>query len=299
MPQRALFVDRGYAAALAAVVIWALVPVGTRFFVLRIDPHAFNVIRFIASGAAALPLFAYAKPWRWPGRDRSLLLACAVLSVPGYNIPVALGARTVPAGEMGVLIATEPVMIAVLTLLLQRRSVHYGVIGGSMIAFLGVTLTSGVLQSAQGIKTVGTLQVLGGAFCWSCYTVLAARLNRRYGTFAVTGAIVVLGSAALLAVSLPMMDSSMIPDRTMTLLLAAMGIGSSLLGFLLWNMAGALVPAERLGLFLYLIPVVSIFAGSQFLSEALTLPMLLGAALVVCGVWIASRGQRALRTAIE
>ena len=42
--------ERGYASALAAVCIWALVPVGTRFFVLRVDPYVFNVIRFAASG---------------------------------------------------------------------------------------------------------------------------------------------------------------------------------------------------------------------------------------------------------
>jgi hypothetical protein len=46
--------ERGHAAALAAVIIWALVPVGTRFFVLRVDPIIFNVIRFVASGAASV-----------------------------------------------------------------------------------------------------------------------------------------------------------------------------------------------------------------------------------------------------
>jgi drug/metabolite transporter (DMT)-like permease len=93
--------ERGYAAALASVIIWALVPVGTRFFVLRVDPYVFNMIRFAASGCAALPLFVYAKPWAWPGRDRLLLLTCAILAVSGYSIPVALGARTVPTGELG------------------------------------------------------------------------------------------------------------------------------------------------------------------------------------------------------
>lgn len=44
--------ERGYLAALAAVIIWALVPVGTRFFVLRVDPTVFNVIRYAASGAS-------------------------------------------------------------------------------------------------------------------------------------------------------------------------------------------------------------------------------------------------------
>lgn len=283
--------ERGYASALAAVIIWALVPVGTRFFVQRVDPHVFNGIRFLASCGAALPLFWYARPWRWPRADRFLLMACAVLAVPGYNIPVALGARTVPAGELGLLIATEPVMIAALTLLLQRRPIHRGVVAGSLIAFLGVALTSGILSGVQGFKWMSTLQVLTGAFSWSCYTVLAGRLNRRYGTFAATGAIIVVGSLVLFALSWPMFDAHLWPDRTNTLIIAAMGLSSSLLGFLLWNYAGAVVPTERLGLFLYLIPVVSVFVGTQFLEEALSAQILLGGVLIVMGVWIASRSE--------
>lgn len=286
--------ERGYASALAAALIWALVPVGTRFFVLRIDPYVFNGIRFLASCGAALPMFLHARPWRWPRADKLLLLACAVLAVPGYNIPVALGARSVPAGELGLLIATEPVMIAALTLLLHRRTVQRRVVIGSLVAFLGVALTSGVLSGVQSFKLVSTLQVLSGALSWSCYTVLAGPLNKRYGTFAATGAIIVVGSLALFALSWPMFDANLWPDRANVLVITAMGLSSSLLDFLLWNYAGARVPTERLGLFLYLIPVVSVFVGTQFLEEALSVPILLGGVLIVMGVWIASRASRQL-----
>ena len=284
--------ERGYASALAAVVIWALVPVGTRFFVLRIDPFVFNGIRFLASCTAALPMFVHAKPWRWPRSDKFLLLACAVLAVPGYNIPVSLGAKTVPAGELGLLIATEPVMIAALALLLHRRPVHRRVIAGSLTAFLCEALTSGVLTGIQSFKLVSTLQVLAGAFSWSCYTVLAARLNKRYGSFAATGAIIVVGSIVMFALSWPMFDASLWPDRTNILVIAAMGLSSSLLGFLLWNYAGARLAPERLGLFLYVIPLVSVFAGTQFLDESLSAQILVGGILIVTGVWIASRTSR-------
>jgi drug/metabolite transporter (DMT)-like permease len=281
--------ERGYLAGLAAVIIWALVPVGTRFFVLRVDPTVFNVIRYAASGAFALPFFFYARPWRWPRRDQILLAGCALLAVPGYNIPVALGAQTVPAGELGLLIATEPAFIVAFTLLLQRRRMRWRVIGGCAVALAGVALTSGVLTSPRTLHWASTLQVLTGAAAWSCYTVLVGRLNQRYGAVGVTGAVLVVGTVALMAVSLPMIHWNAWPDSTMLLALAAMGVASSTVGFLLWNYAGALLPAERLGLFLYLIPVVCVAAGALFLNESVTLPILIGGALTVFGVWIASR----------
>src|SRR6202011_3271271 len=86
-----------------------------------------NVFRFVASGAAAVPLFVRARPWRWPAPDQILLIGCAVLAIPGYNIPVALAAQTVPAVRLGLLIATEPVFIVVLTLVLKRQRIGWRV----------------------------------------------------------------------------------------------------------------------------------------------------------------------------
>jgi drug/metabolite transporter (DMT)-like permease len=76
---------------------------------------------------------------------------------------VALGARFVPAGQLGLLIATEPVFIIALTLLLQRQPIHRNVIIGSAVALTGV----------------------------------AAPLNRRYGALGVTGTILVVGNPRL------------------------------------------------------------------------------------------------------
>jgi drug/metabolite transporter (DMT)-like permease len=281
--------QRGIAAALAAVIIWALVPVGTRFFVLRIDPFLFNTIRFAASGAAAFPLFLRARPWRWPAADRILLLWCAVLAVPGYNVPVALGARSVPAGQLGLLIATEPVFIVIFTLILKRQRLRWRVAAGSALALAGVALTSQGPVSPQGFSWLSALGVLGGAASWSCYTVLATRLNQRYGTFGVTGAIIVVGTVVLLAISIPMIHATAMPDAVTLSLLAGMGLASSLLGFLLWNYAGGRVPAERMGLVLYLIPIVCVMAGVSFLNEPLTPQILVGGVLTVFGVWVASR----------
>jgi drug/metabolite transporter (DMT)-like permease len=286
--------QQGLGAAFAAVLIWALVPVGTRYFVLRVDPFLFNVIRFAASGAAALPLFLRARPWRWPPADRVLLLGCAVLAVPGYNLPVAWAAQTVPAGQLGLLIATEPAFIVVLTLILNRQQIHHRIWVGSALALAGVALTSQGPLPPQGSGWASTVQVLAGAASWSCYTVLAAGLNRRHGALGVTGAILVLGTVALLAISLPLMPAVVMPDSSTTALLAGMGLASSLLGFLLWNYAAARVPAERMGLVLYLIPIVCVFAGVGFLGESLTGRIIAGGALTVFGVWVAANGASVL-----
>jgi drug/metabolite transporter (DMT)-like permease len=287
------------AAALAAVLIWALIPVGTRYFVQRVDPLMFNLVRFAASGTAALPLFLHARPWRWPAGDQARLALAALLAVPGYNIPVALAAQTIPAGELGLLIATEPVFIVAFMVLLEHRRVGRRTLGGGALALAGVLVTSGVLKMPRHFQWPGALEVLGGAASWSLYTVLAGRLNARYGTFGVTGAILIVGTAALAALSVPVMHAGSWPDPPTVAALAAMGIASSMLGFLLWNHACAHLAAERVGLYLYLIPILCLAGGALVLGERLTASILAGGTLTIIGVWIASPRSGATAAAAE
>jgi len=108
-----------------------------------------------------------------------------------------------------------------------------------------------------------------------------------------------VGTVVLLALSLPVMHATAMPDATTILVLAGMGLASSMLGFLLWNYAGARLPAERLGLVLYLIPIVCVLAGVGFLSEPLTSQIIFGGALTVSGVWLASRLAKDAPNAVD
>jgi drug/metabolite transporter (DMT)-like permease len=274
-------------AALGAVLIWGLIPVGTRFFVQRVDPFTFNVVRFAASCAACIPMMASARPWRWPRADRWLLVLCALLAVPGYNMPVALGAQSLPAAEIGLLIATEPVFILAFTLALRRRHVSSRMLVGCAVALSGIALVTGVFTAPSSFPWQASLSVLGGAASWSLYTALSGGLNERHGALGVTGSMVVVGTAGLTGISWPMMRGW--PSLPTGLALAGMGLASSTVGFLLWNYASARLPAEKVGLYLYLIPIVALAGGSLLLGEPITATLLTGGALTIAGVWIASR----------
>jgi drug/metabolite transporter (DMT)-like permease len=107
----------------------------------------------------------------------------------------------------------------------------------------------------------------------------------------VTGGVLVIGAIVLIAASLPMIHSDVLASPLAVGEIGAMGLVSSLLGFVLWNHAASAVPSERLGLFLYLLPLVSISAGAWMLDEHITALLVCGGALTLAGVAFGERSK--------
>src|ERR1700761_5177443 len=131
----------GMIAAVLAVAIWGMVPVALRYFVAFVDPFAFSLIRFGSAALFALPFFFYGRPWTWPRADIARTALCGFLALPGLNIPSVLAARTIPAGGIGLITATEPIFIILFGLSALRASPTWRVVIGAAMALAGVALT--------------------------------------------------------------------------------------------------------------------------------------------------------------
>ncbi len=283
------------AAAVIAVTMWGLVPVALRYFVSSLDPITFSVIRFGASGAGALPFFIVAKPWRWPPADIVRLLFSAAFAVPGLNLPAAFAVKTLPAGVLGLVTATEPIFIILFSLLATRSGVSPRVVLGGLIALLGVLLTQS--RSAEvltgGENLGGIAWGLAGAASWGIYSVIGAPLARRHGSFGMTGGVLVFGGLVVSLALAPTVPLGTWPSPRVFTEIGALGLTTSVAGFLLWNHAAGRIRPAPLGLFLYLIPLVAVLSGAALLGEALSLRMIMGGLVIIGGVAIGEGRGRA------
>jgi drug/metabolite transporter (DMT)-like permease len=82
------------------------------------------------------------------------------------------------------------------------------------------------------------------------------------------------------------------------LALVYMGVFGTALAFV-WFLEGVkALGAARAAIFVNLVPVAAITLGVLLLGERLTPAMLVGAALVIAGVWIINRPASAIRTPV-
>ncbi|MFC4852231.1 DMT family transporter [Actinophytocola glycyrrhizae] len=293
MPSRAAFV-----AILVAVVLWGLAPVATRYLVLTADPLGVLGIRFLLCSLCYLPVL----PWlrlgdvRWNRGTLGLLAACGIIGVVGYNVPMTLGIRDVHAGFAGILLSTEPLWIALLSVVVLRQRLTAPLAWGLAVAFTGVvTLSVGNGLTVSTSMFGGAALVLLGAFMWGAYSVAVGPLVRRYGALRVSAVTMWIGTVPLLAICLPGMLSTSL-GTTGWVVLFLYGLGPNLVGMLLWNYGLSRVPGPQAGLLLNLYPVVSVTGGVTLLGEPLTMTTLVGGLVVLVGLLLSqdNRVSRAL-----
>ncbi|WP_459716004.1 DMT family transporter [Actinophytocola sp. KF-1] len=275
-----------YLAILVSVVLWGLAPVATRYLVLNADPLGVLGIRFALCSLCYLPML----PWlrlgevRWDRRSRWLVAACGVVGVVGYNVPMTLGIRDVHAGFAGILLSTEPLWIALLSVVVLKHRLTAPLAWGLAVAFAGVvTLSVGNGLTVSASMFGGAALVLLGAFMWGAYSVAVGPLVRRYGALRVSAVTMWIGTVPLLAICAAGVLSTSL-DATGWVILFLYGLGPNLIGMLAWNYGLSRVPGPQAGLLLNLYPVVSVAGGVTLLGEPLTLLTVLGGLIVLAGL---------------
>src|SRR5215813_12964234 len=129
----------GMTGGLMAVGLWGLAPVATRAVVSHISPLSLLTLRL---GLAALVLLPWAMPVfrRLRLRPAGRLLAAGLLGLVGYNLPVTVGLQWLPASTAGLLLATEPVWVLVISLVFLAERAGFRIVLGTGVALAGVAV---------------------------------------------------------------------------------------------------------------------------------------------------------------
>jgi drug/metabolite transporter (DMT)-like permease len=276
---------------LASVLLWGFSPVGTRYMVginqSALPALAFTGLRYALAAVLFAPFLWRARSWGW--RDWRLAGLCGLLGITGFNLPAAIGQRTVSAGLTGLLDGSEPLMIVVIGALLTKRFPGPWTIGASALGLTGIVLLAHGSFPALG-DPLGIALVLIGALLWACYCLAVPDLINRQGALPGTAAVMLFGAIPLLAAGAPQTGNFLHQVSAMqSLVFLALVIGSSVLATLCWNAGSAVLGAAQAGWFLYLVPVVSLVGGVLLLGEPVRMIELIGGSLILLSVYLSQR----------
>lgn len=222
----------------------------------------------------------------WP-RGRSLWGA-ALYGLVGFSAAYGLayaGIREVPAGTAMVLISLTPLFTFGLSIIQGQERFHWQGLLGAVIAVGGVAVVfADQLGAAVPILSL-TLMLL--ATLAIAEAGIVVKWVPRSDPFATNAVAMLVGSVVLLAVSLVLGESWTLPVETPTWVALGylMTLGSVVL-FSLYVFALQRWTASAVSYTTLLMPIVAIALAALVFGDPITPPFVLGAALILAGVYI-------------
>lgn len=287
---------RYHLAALFTVAVWGATFVSTKVLIANgLTPAEIFLIRFSLAYLAILP-FARTPFVARSLRDELLLLAAGVSGGSLYFLLENLALEFAPASNVSLIVCTAPVWTAlVLSLTDRSERMSRRQTLGAAIAFAGMVLV--VLNGHFVLKLAprGDLLALGAAWLWMLYSLFIKRLGGRYPALFITRKVFFYGLLTILpwfAFHPFGVTAQLLARPAVWGNLLFLGLVASMLCYLLWNAAMHRLGAVRTTNYIYINPLVTILTAAAFIDERITPGALVGAALILYGMWRAERPEK-------
>lgn len=293
-----------YTRMVLVQVFWAGTFVASEIALHDQPPALTAVVRFVLTTAIYIAMCILLRdPRAVPLRARLggvqakgwfVLAAMGFFGVSLYTLLLHLGLSVSTAAYAALLIpTTQPIFTAILGRLAFRDAITSALVVGLMLGLVGAGLVIlGGLSMIDGTLLFGNIVILAAALSFSCYAISAkfaptALSGTENTTFSfIFGTLFLLPMPLLLGETIALSETSAPFWLSITYLV----IFATVLPYLWWNDAVKRIGAARTGIFTFLMPPLAVALAAILLGHTPTTQQVLGAALALVGVALATFG---------
>ncbi|MBW4535780.1 MAG: DMT family transporter [Pleurocapsa minor HA4230-MV1] len=279
-----------YLQLILTMVVWGGTFVAGKIVAQNLSPFVAAFGRF-AIASLCLWLLNIVQKNRLERLNYRQIFLLALLGLSGvlaYNTFFFLGLKDIAASRAGLIIALNPVTIALGSSLFWREKLSYLKLLGIFIALTGAVLviTKGDLQTAiaQGIGR-GELYILGCVVSWVVYSLVGKLAMQQLSVVTTTSYAIWLGTLFLLPLAIWEQQNHLPNINWLTgLCLMYLGILGTVIAFNWYYIGIKILGAAKAGIFINLVPVFAAIFGFIFLQESFTPILFVGGGCVLVGV---------------
>ena len=284
-------------ALLGTVLAWAATFHVASHVVRLMPPMAAASWRFILAAAFLVSFVSLRERWNWHALRANawVLLFLGGVGIGGFQVGMFLGLQTSSASNAALIMALSPALTVTMVALLEQQAIPAVRWMGLLLGLAGVAVvaTGGSWAALRALHFGrGDLWLMMGATTWAVYSVVLRRFVRDLSVLQLSASTIVV-----CALTLTLTDAWLTrghfpwPPSATWLPLLFIGLVGSGCAYLWWNQAVIKLGAARATVFMNLTPLFTMLMGVA-IGETLSMAQLLGGALIIAGVLMATRQPR-------
>ncbi|MDR1018603.1 MAG: DMT family transporter [Lachnospiraceae bacterium] len=293
----------GCICAIVCQFLFGMSFIFTKQVVDKVSPFALLGWRFIAAFIVMTICIAIgALKINLNGKKMKPLIVIGIFSPVVYFVGETLGIKLTTASESGTVVACIPVVSLVASSIILKEKPKRKQVIGIIVTLIGAVITVFAVEIRASFSLVGYLLLIVAVVSYAFYSAYSEKASE-YTSTEITYVMMALGALffGTIAIIQAMINGKLkelitlpINNRDFLITTLYLGIGCSVVAFFLVNIALAKIGVNRVSTFVGIATVVSILSGVIFLHEAFSRMQIIGAVIIVAGVYIANIKRRSL-----
>lgn len=267
-----------------APAVWGSTYIVTTEFLPPGYPMTIALLRALPAGLLLLLLVRQLPKGVWWGR----VFILGALNFSFFWAMLFVSAYRLPGGVAATVGAVQPQIVLVLAYFLLNNPIRAFSVLGAFLGLIGVALL--VLTPHAALDPIGIAAGLAGAVSMATGTVLSRRWQPPVSLLAFTAWQLTAGGLLLVPVAF-LLEPPLPPLTTPNVLgLLWLGLGAAVT-YIFWFRGIARLDSSVVSSLSFLSPVTAVLLGWIFLQQTLSIPQVLGIALIIGGIWLIQRTQ--------
>jgi drug/metabolite transporter (DMT)-like permease len=278
-------------------IFWGGTFIAGRVVAREMEPFTAAFLRF-ATASVFLLIITWKIEGNFPRINFHSFILLTLLGLSGiaaYNFFFFSGLKTIPAGRAAVIIANNPILISILSVIFFKEKISITRAAGILCSVSGAVLaiSRGNLQDLSGQLGSGEFYIFMCVLSWVSYSLLGKTVMMKFSPLVSVTYSCLIGTILLL---LPSCGEGL-TDRIFQFSLESwlgivyLGFFGTVLGFLWYYQGIKSIGPMKASIFINFVPISALFLSYLILQESLNFTLFFGTIMVVGGVYLTNKSQ--------
>ena len=283
--------DSFHTYAIITIIFWSLAFVLTRLALDYFSAFSLGFMRYVFA-SCTLIVIAFVTKMKMPKKSDLKWFALSVaVGFFLYMITFNKGCETVTSATGSVILATVPVITALLARFVYNEKLKVFQWGAIAIEFSGVVVLT--LMNGNFSLNHGLIWLFAAVLLLSAYNLLQRKLTKTYSGLQASAFSIFFGTI-MLSVFAPTAVTELPKAPTIAFVyIGVLGVFTSAIAYAAW--AEAFKKAEKassVSNYMFVTPFLASLTGFLFAGETVDASTLIGGAIILCGLFIFNFGER-------